>query len=178
LPRPQGWIRSEDDLLYVTIAQTFKNRLDFKIVRADAIHGRYDAMQNVVKSSETVSTFQGKHIESFLDNTYTSVVAIGIKANVTWVGFRDVVADRAKHDLFLDGENGLGKGTGVVVGHTDEIVCEPLRRFGANARQLVELLDEAGNRRGRLNSISHHGLLPGKSCIEQSNRFCEKCSIL
>jgi hypothetical protein len=106
------------------------------------------------------SPLDGEYIQRLLDNADLGAVALFALADRAGVGVSDVVAVGTEYDLFFDGENSLGKGAGVLFGHTYQEIGETLGTLGANSRELVQLLDEVRHRLDRLRDIVQSGSPP------------------
>src|SRR5262249_54451103 len=81
------------------------------------------------------------------------VVAPGVGAELAGVGRAEVEAHPAEDDLLLDVDDRLGQELGLLRRLTQQVEGQPLGRLGADARQLAELFDQAGDRLGQ--SLGH-----------------------
>ena len=85
-------------------------------------------------------------------------VPLGVGADSADVGVGQVLAFLAKHDVVLDGVDSVGKLESLLVGKLDDVVGQPLGALGADAGQLGQLLDEAGQGRcGGWQAFGSHG---------------------
>jgi len=105
-------------------------------------------MEHVIKPLIFPGALQGEDIQRFRHDAYLGAVPTLTAADDAGVRVGDVMAGGAQDDLLLYGEDGLGEGTCFLRGHADQVVGEPLGGLGADAGQLVELLDEPGYRLG------------------------------
>src|SRR5688572_15793217 len=77
------------------------------------------------------------------------MVAAGVAAQAAGIDVGDVVAGSAVDDAILDVANRLAQQLGVLARRAQHVERQPLRALGANARQLLELVDELLQRRGQ-----------------------------
>ena len=80
-----------------------------------------------------------------LDDADGVPVAGGAGAVAAGIDVGDVVADGAEAELFAQDEDGVGEGAGVVVGAAQKVEGEALGGFGADAGELAQFVDEAGD---------------------------------
>src|SRR5688572_32892575 len=91
------------------------------------------------------------------------MVAAGVAAQAAGIDVGDVVAGSAVDDAILDVANRLAQQLGVLARRAQHVERQPLRALGANARQLLELVDELLQRRGQRHQRSEERRV-GKEC--------------
>ena len=65
-------------------------------------------------------------------------------AEIAWAAFGNVLADVTEDDTLLYRHNGLGQELGLLGRHPDKMEGQPLGALWADAREFVELLNQAG----------------------------------
>ena len=85
---------------------------------------------------------QGQQVFGLLDDADQSLVAVGIGANRTGVGFGQVVTNRAIADARFDVANGVGQEHRILGILLEKMESDPLGRAGADPRQFGKLGDE------------------------------------
>ena len=77
-----------------------------------------------------------------------AVVAALVAAAGAWIDIGDAVADRAVGDGVLHVANGRAQALGVLAGRAQDVEGETLRALAADARQALQLVDQACERFG------------------------------
>ena len=100
-------------------------------------------MKNVKGSIEVLSLFNGGDVGGLLDDADQALVAGGTSAVGARVDVGDVVAHRAEAQIRFDVAYGLREAFGVFIAGAEDVEGKTLRALGSNARQLLQLVDEA-----------------------------------
>ena len=108
--------------------------------------GRDRPVQHVVAAPEGAGPFQRQHVERLLHDAQPGVVPTRVEADGALGAGADVEAPVAEHDLITDRDEGGREGSGLGVGRPKQVIRQPLRRLGADAREPRERLDETDDR--------------------------------
>lgn len=106
-------------------------------------------MKDVIEAPVTPCPLDRQDIERFLYHAYSFPIAGVADTYATWIDLRDVLANRAQSNAFLDLDDRLRQG--LRVGHrcAKHVIRETLCALRPNAGKLVELLDQPREWRGR-----------------------------
>src|SRR5699024_12168490 len=98
--------------------------------------------EHVVAPVVGAGAFNGDDVLGFFDDAQQSGVAVFVAANGTDFVFGDVEADFAQPDLGFDLGDRIGQGDHVFFGGFQDVEGDALGRFGADAGQPAQLIDE------------------------------------
>ena len=104
----------------------------------------------------------GEDVEGAFNDADLGLVAAGVGADGAGVCVGEVLTLRAEEDALFDADDGLSQGLGSV-GHAYEVVGEPLGAFGADAGQLVKLVDKTGDGGGCGGEVFHGYIVLGQA---------------
>ncbi len=102
-------------------------------------------MEDVIEAAEAARAFDGQGVQGLLHHADEGTVPLGVAAEAAGVYVRQVLADGTEDDALLGLQKGLGQGPHLGQGGPQDVVGEALGALGADAWQLVELLDEPGD---------------------------------
>jgi len=94
--------------------------------------------------------FDAHDVGRFLDHADHFWIAAGIAAVEAQVAFANVVAEAAETQLVLNVEEGLREMFGVFAAGAQHVEGDALRGFLADAGQVFQCVDEAGQRFGEV----------------------------
>src|SRR5437867_4325585 len=103
-------------------------------------------MEHVIATLELSGALDREHVEGLLDDAHDARIALIRGAERGRVGLGDVEAGRAVGKVRLDRPDRGREGLGVSGLRAQDVVREPLRGLRSDARELSELVDEAGER--------------------------------
>ena len=142
------WIGCNDQFIYLATFDTLTQTCEPQMLRSDAMQRRERSVQHVIDAVVAASLFNRGDVGRLLDNAYQALIACGAAAIYAGINVRDVAANRAQMKTGLDLTDRLGKQIGVFVAGAQDVKGEPLRRLAANARQLLQFIDEPRHRFG------------------------------
>jgi len=103
-------------------------------------------VQHVIHTVVAPRFLNGSDVRRLFDNADQALVAGGTAAIHAGIDVRDVVAYRAEMKAGLNLPDGFSKQLGIFVTSAQDVKGEALRRLAADARQLLEFLDEPRHR--------------------------------
>ena len=144
-----GRIGRDDHFVRLPLAHARQQSLDLQIVGTDAVQRRQRAHQHVIDAAELARLLDDRDVLRLLDDADQPLVAGRAGAERAGIGVGDVIARRAVGDALLDVADGVAQPLGILARRAQDVEREPLRALGADAGQLLQLLDEADEGSGR-----------------------------
>ena len=133
--------QGQDDLLDATRLDALFQAIDLDVTGANAIHGRDEAAQHMVKSVVLMGILDNHHVLDILDNADGARVTRRVTADGAHLGLADVVTHLAVAYLAAQLDNRLTKGDRFPLVLLQQVQHEPQGRLTPDARQLGELTD-------------------------------------
>ena len=133
----------EDDLVGAARLDAAEQALDPQLVGPDALQRRERAHQHVVGAVVVAAPLDGQHVGRLLHDADHPAVARLVGADRARVDIGHVVADGAVGDAVLDVADRLAQQVGLRARRLQDVEREALRALAADARQALQLLDEA-----------------------------------
>src|SRR5205823_757843 len=115
----------------------------------DAVQRGERAHQHVIDAAELARLLHHRYVLRLLDHADYALVARRVRAEDARILIRDVVAGGAVGDALLHLADGVAQPLGLVTRILEDVKREALRAFGADAGQLLQLLNEPGERFGQ-----------------------------
>ena len=115
-------------------------------VRADAVHRRDGAVEDVVAALERAGALDGQDVERLLDDAQPRLVARRVGADRAQRAGRDVEARLAVDDLVAHRDQRRRQRARLSLGRAQQVVGQPLGGLGPDAGQSRECLDEPRDR--------------------------------
>ncbi len=137
-----------DDFNRALLADAADEGLDVELFGADAVHGGYEAAEDVIFAAIFAGFFQGDDVAGVGDDADGFVVPVGGATDVADGLGGEVEADAALADFLFGVDQGFGEGFDFGLRAAEDMESEALGGFGADAGQALELFDEAGEGRG------------------------------
>ena len=103
---------------------------------------RQHAHEHVVQAAVLARLLDHHHVLRLLDDADHALIARWTYTEYTGIGGGDVVTRRAVGHLLLDVPDRLAQPLGVVAWILEQVERKALRTFGADAGELLELLDQ------------------------------------
>jgi hypothetical protein len=138
----------QDSLLNLLLGNAVDQGLDIELFRANAIHGRDQATQDMVLALELTGFLDRNDITGIRNDTERLAIAIRGSADVTDRFRCQVKADRAEPHLLLGIQERLRKGLDLRLRPFEQVEGKALGTLGADAREPLELVDQAGKGAG------------------------------
>ena len=142
------WIGCNDQFIYLTAFDTLTQACEPQMLRPDAVQRRQRSVQYVIDAVLAARLFDRRDISRFIDNADQTLIPRSAAAVYAGINVGDVAANRAEMKTRLDLTNCLGKQVGIFVAGAQDVKGEPLCRLAANARQLLQFIDEPRHRFG------------------------------
>src|SRR3990172_1289378 len=106
-------------------------------------------MKHMVEAAVGLGALQRQDVQRLLDHADDAALAAVVGAHTAGVYLGDVLADGTEGDALLDLEDGGGERLRLGGRHAKEVIGEALSALGADAREFVELVDQASKGGGR-----------------------------
>ena len=142
------WVGSNDQLIHLTTLNTLTQTCKTQMFWADAVQRRQRTVKHVIDAVVTARLLDRGYVGWFFDDANQALIACGAAAIHAGINVGDVAANRAQMKTGLDLTDRLGKQVSVFVAGAQDVKGEPLRRLAANARQLLQFIDEPRHRFG------------------------------
>jgi hypothetical protein len=123
-------------------------RLNLEQLGADAVHRRDQAAQHVVGALELAGALHGQQVAGVGHHADLAGLALRVAADLTERLSGEVVTALALAHLAAGGQQGVGEGADLVLRLAQQVKGQALGRARADARQPLELLDQAGQGTG------------------------------
>ncbi|MNT49114.1 hypothetical protein D3C72_1859430 [compost metagenome] len=116
--------------------------LDLELLRADAVHGRDEPLQDVIAAPVLLGALHGHQVLGLRDDADGARIAGRIRAKLARIHGAQVRALAAELDLLLGVGECLRQPLHVRRGLLEEVVSKALGALGSDAGELLQLLDE------------------------------------
>ena len=138
-------VRGQDDLTNISGGDALREGFEGELVGSDPLERSQAAEQHVIDAVVGAGAFQRQQVAWLFHDTNQGVVAAWIAADgaLSVLGLGEVEAGGAVSGAILGVADGVGEGEGFLGGCAQDVVGEALGRFGADAGQAAELVDEA-----------------------------------
>ena len=143
-------VGGHDDLLHTALSHPLQQWLDGDVIGTDVVHGTDDAVEHMIFSVKLPAPFHGRYIPGVCYYADHGAVPPVGGADGTQPSGSEITAHRAVGDGFLGGDDGIGKGLGLLLRKAQHIKGQPLGAFAADSRQAGELLYQRLQRRGKI----------------------------
>ena len=136
-------IGGHDDLLDPAGGHPLYQGLDVQVIRPHVVHGGDHPVEHVVEPLVLPGPLHGHHVLRVGHHTDDGGVPLGAgEDGAGAVPLRQMLTHRTAVDGGLGGQNGLGKGGGVLLWEGEDVERQPLGGFDADAGQAGELLHQ------------------------------------
>ena len=105
-------------------------------------------MQDVEYSIEVFGLFDRSDIGRFFHHAHETLIACGARTVRTGIDIGDVIAYGTETKIGFHVADGRGESLGIFVAGAQDVKGKALRALGANSRELLQLVDQAGHRFG------------------------------
>src|SRR5215216_2347999 len=139
-------VGGEDHFLDSLVVHPCQELLDLQLVRSDALDRRDRAEQHVVQAAVLLSPLDGDDVAWFLDDAQQRGITSVVAAVHAQVALGEVEAPPAPAHALLRLDDGARKTLGVIGRALQQKERDALRRFGADAREASQLVDQALHR--------------------------------
>lgn len=134
----QRRVGGENYLLYSAASDAFDERVDGEVAGLDSIEWGDVAEKDVVDASDHAGGFELNQVLGLLDDDNLRLVAAWIRADRAGIGFREVVADTAMTDVFLDVADGVGEAQCIILLCLQNVKGDSLGRTRTDAGELLQ----------------------------------------
>ena len=116
--------------------------MDPDVVRANVIHGRQHAVQDVIDAVILAAALEREHIARLRHDADSTLVALRRGADGARLLIGEILADTAAVDVFLGVHNGGCKLQRLLLREGQNMKRQPLRALAPDAGQRGKLVDE------------------------------------